>query len=117
MIRLTGRAGAMLGTGSVLVFDWHAVAMCCAAAGEVTLRAQPRRTLSARYRPLPSEPPGLAYAARAAYPHLVRREVRVDGRRRFGFPSYSSDLPGDFGLRVSLGRDVPAPDPTAEGAP
>ncbi len=106
MIRLSARARDLLSVDDVLVFDWHPIAMCCAAAGEVELRRTPRRSLGARYRPLPSDPDGIVYAAPHAYPHLVTRDVAVDARRRLGLTGFTSDLPPDFGLRISLGREI-----------
>jgi len=86
------------------VFDWHRVAICCAAAGEVSLRRAPRATLesSSQYRPLSDAPP--VFAHRMAYPHLARRDVGIDTRRTFGLRRFISNLPPDFGLRASLGR-------------
>jgi hypothetical protein len=106
MVRLTANAREALGAGRVLVFEWHRLAICCAAAGEISLRSAPRNTVEGqdRYKPLPGEPPGAVYAHHLAYPHLVSRDVVVDCRRRFGRPSFTTNLPDDFGLRASLGR-------------
>jgi len=49
------------------------------------------------------------YAARAIFPHLAGCEVIVDARRTFGVRRFSSNLPGDFGLRAIMGR-LPEPD-------
>ena len=86
------------------MFDWHRVAICCAAAGEVSLRRAPRARLerSNDYRRLSDGPP--VYAHRMAYPHLARRDVGIDTRRVLGVRRFTSDLPSDFGLRASLGR-------------
>ncbi len=86
------------------MFDWHRVAICCAAAGEVSLRRMPRERLeqSADYKLLRDSPP--VYAHRMAYPHLARRDVGIDTRRTFGLRRFTSNLPSDFGLRASLGR-------------
>ena len=108
MIQLSAGAQRLLRADDVLVFDWHPLAMCCAAAGEIDLRRSPRSRLGRRFRALPSSPAGTAYAAPAAYPHLVGRDVAVDARRRLGIPTFSSDLPPDLGLRISLGRERPA---------
>jgi len=105
---VTLEAVARLRPDEVLVFDWVHIAFCCAGAGEVSLHALPARrvTDSQKYLPLTSEPPGLVYAHRAAYPHLAARStsVGVQGRhvRRF-----TSDLPDDFGLRCILGLAEP----------
>ena len=86
------------------MFDWHRVAICCAAAGEVSLRrtSQARVEDSAEYRRLGDRPP--VYAHRLAYPHLARRDVGIDTRRVLGVRRFTSNLPPDFGLRASLGR-------------
>ena len=86
------------------MFDWHRVAICCAAAGEVSLRRAPRQRLedSADFRQLSDGPP--VYAHRLAYPHLARRDVGIGMRRILGMRHFISNLPPDFGLRVSLGR-------------
>src|SRR3712207_7165783 len=41
VITLTERARAELRPGEALVFDWHTLAICCAAAGDVSLRSLP----------------------------------------------------------------------------
>ena len=86
------------------MFDWHRVAICCAVAGEVTLRRAPRSRLedSGEFRQLRDGPP--VYAHRLAYPHLARRDVGIGMRRFLGMRHFTSNLPPDFGLRVSLGR-------------
>lgn len=106
MIHLTLHARSELGDDEVLVFDWHRVAICCACAGEVSLRRAPRETLEGNrwYRPLPSDEGTRVYAHRMAVPHLARREVTIDCRRTLGVRRFRSDLPPDFGLRSVLGR-------------
>lgn len=37
--------------------------------------------------------------ARAIFPHLAGRQIKLDARKTFGIRRFSSDLPGDFGLR------------------
>jgi hypothetical protein len=90
--------------GEALVFDWHRVAICCAAAGEVSLHRAPRARLEASgdYRSLTDAPP--VFAHRLAYPHLAPRDLGIDVRRVLGMRRFTSNLPSDFGLRVSLGR-------------
>jgi hypothetical protein len=106
VIRLTTQARAELGDDDVLVFDWHRVAICCAVAGEVSLRRATRErvTASRSFRELESEPPDRIFAHRFAYPHLAGRDVSIDCRRRLGMRRFTSDLPPDFGLRAVLGR-------------
>ena len=116
MIHLTPEARSELRGDEVLVFDWHRVAICCACAGEVSLRRAPRSTVAhkATYRPLPSDGGDRVFAHRMAVPHLARRDVNVDCRRTLGVRRFRSDLPPDFGLRAVLGR---AGAETGEGSP
>jgi hypothetical protein len=106
VIRLTTQARNELRAGEALVFEWHRVAVCCACAGEVSLRRGSRERLerSRSYRPLPADGEAPVYAHRQAVPHLARREVLVDCRRTLGMRRFTSDLPSDFGLRASFGR-------------
>jgi hypothetical protein len=106
VIHLTPDARRELRGDEALVFDWHRVAICCACAGEISLRRAPRSTVEhkATYRRLPSNGAGRVFAHRMAVPHLARRDVNVDCRRMFGMRRFSSDLPPDFGLRAVLGR-------------
>jgi hypothetical protein len=103
VVHITVQAKVALGDDA-LVFDWHRVAICCACAGEVSLRRAPRARIesAAGYRRLDAAAP--VYAHRLAYPHLARRDVAVDCRRTLGIRRFTSDLPTDFGLRASLGR-------------
>jgi hypothetical protein len=106
LIHLTPQARTELQEDEALVFDWHRVAICCAMAGEVSLRSAPRRTVedSPSFRPLPSDGGTQVYAHRMAVPHLARRDVTIDCRRTLGLRRFRSDLPPDFGLRAVLGR-------------
>jgi hypothetical protein len=52
------------------------------------------------------------YAARAIFPHLAGSEVIVDASRTLGVRRFTSNLPGDFGLRAIMGR-LPEPDKAA----
>ena len=111
-MKVTREARNALKPGEALVFDWHRVAICCAAAGEVSLRKTSRREVeqSPRLRRLsePGEAPVFAHPH--AYQHLAGRELRIDCKRRLGMRFFSSDLPPDFGLRAVLGR-VPDQEP------
>jgi hypothetical protein len=108
MIRLTDQAQQALDPDEVLLFDWHRVAICCATAGETSLRAVPRAQLAGssarRFRSAECDPPAAALVHERAYPHIVGRDVVVDCRRRLGLRQFTTDLPADFGLRASLGR-------------
>ena len=105
MVRFTDAAHDALRDEEALVFDWHRVAICCAPAGEVSLRRAPRERVegSPAYRRIPAGGAEV-YAHRQAFPHLVGRAVTVDCRRTLGVRRFASDLPPDFGLRASLGR-------------
>jgi hypothetical protein len=109
VIHLTRQARSELGGDEALVFDWHRVAICCAPAGEVSLRRAPRGSVDERvYRPLPTDGGAAVFAHRMAVPHLATRDVTVDCRRTLGVRRFRSDLPPDFGLRAVFGR-VPEP--------
>jgi hypothetical protein len=107
VVRVSGRAQAELRAGEALVFDWTALAFCCAVAGEVSLRPttlqQAQR--SSVYVPLWSGDGPVVFAHRRAYPLLVGRDIEVDCRRRLGVRSFFSSLPPDLGLRTSFGRE------------
>jgi hypothetical protein len=111
-VRLTPAARELLRPDEALVLDWHRMAICCAGAGEMSLypmkeeRARGRRGLVR----LKGEAP--IYAARAIFPHLAGREVVLDARKSFGVRRFTSNLPGDFGLRAAMGR-LPEPERTA----
>jgi hypothetical protein len=106
LIHLTRQARTELREGEALVFDWTRIAICCACAGEVSLRPAPLRTVedSRSFRPLPSDPGTRVYGHRMAVPHLARRDVTIDCRRTLGVRRFRTDLPPDFGLRAVLGR-------------
>lgn len=111
-VTLTPAARELLKPGEALVLDWQRLAVCCAGAGEANLYAM--REEAARKRKglvrLKGEDP--IYAARAIFPHLAGREVRLDARKVLGLRRFTSNLPGDFGLRAALGR-LPEPERTA----
>jgi hypothetical protein len=111
-VRLTPAARELLRPEEALVLDWHRVAICCAGAGEMSL--YPMKEERARERGglvrLKGEAP--IYAARAIFPHLAGREVVLDARKSFGLRRFTSNLPGDFGLRAAMGR-LPEPERTA----
>jgi hypothetical protein len=111
-VRLTLAARELLRPDEALVLDWHRMAICCAGAGEMSL--YPMREEKARGRKglvrLKGEAP--VYAARAIFPHLAGCEVVLDARKSFGLRRFTSNLPGDFGLRAVMGR-LPEPERTA----
>ena len=105
-MELTSEAKSALRPGEALVFDWHRVAICCAVAGEVSLRRTSTREIerSTTFRRLPGAGDAPVFAHRRAYAVLARRKMRVDCKRRFGRRWFTSDLPPDFGLRAAFGR-------------
>jgi hypothetical protein len=112
--RLTPRARELLRTDEALIFEWHRLAICCAGAGAGETSLSVMKEASARRRKglvrLEGEVP--LYAARAIAPHLAGREITLDARKLFGIRSFTTDLPGDFGLRSVFGR-LPAEDRAA----
>ena len=110
-VRLTPAARELLRPGEALILDWHRLAVCCAGAGESSLYAMKEE--GARKRKglvrLKGEDP--IYAARAIFPHLAGREVSINARKILGLRRFTSNLPGDFGLRAIMGR-LPEPDRT-----
>ena len=101
MVHATEAAREALLEDEALVFDWHRVAICCACAGEVSLRRDSRRGSRSPRRSGELEGDAPVYAHRMAYPHLVSRDVTIDCRRLVGGAASSSDLPPDFGLRAA----------------
>ena len=113
-MRVTSEARRALAPGEALVFDWHRVAICCAVAGEVSLRRTSMSEVNrsgnfVRLSPAEETP---VFAHRRAYAQLADRRLTVDCRRRFGRRFFTSDLPADFGLRAAFGR---LPNDTEEG--
>ena len=109
-VRLTPAVMEQLRDDEALVFDWHTIAICCAAAGDVSLRRTTRAEAerSRSFVRMPGEGSAPVYAHRRAYPHLAGRAITVDCRRSLGMRRFTSDLPADFGLRSVFGR-LPAP--------
>jgi len=103
-VRLTPAAREMLRPGEALVFDWHRLAICCAGAGEMSLYAASEEGLRRRKGLVRLKGQDPIYAARAIFPHLAGRQINLDASKTFGIRRFSSDLPGDFGLRAVMGR-------------
>jgi hypothetical protein len=110
-VRLTPEARALLEPGEALVLDWHRVAICCAGAGEMSLYAMKEEKASGRKGLVRLRGEAPIYAARAIFPHLAGREIVLDARKSLGIRRFTSNLPGDFGLRAVMGR-LPEPDKT-----
>jgi hypothetical protein len=111
-VRLTPAARELLKPDEALVLDWHRMAICCAGAGEASLYAMKEEKAKGRKGLVRLKGEALIFAARAIFPHLAGREVVVDGRKTLGVRRFTSDLPGDFGLRAVMGR-LPEPERTA----
>jgi hypothetical protein len=111
-VRLTSSARALLKPGEALILDWHRMAVCCAGAGEASLYAMNEEKARGRKGLVRLKGDAPIYAARAIFPHLAGREVVIDARKTLGVRRFTSDLPGDFGLRAVMGR-LPEPEKTA----
>jgi hypothetical protein len=110
-VSLTPAARELLRPGEALVLDWHRMAMCCAGAGEMSLYPMKEEKASGRRGLVRLRGEAPVYAARAIFPHLAGREVILDARKSFGVRRFTSNLPGDFGLRAVMGR-LPEPERT-----
>jgi hypothetical protein len=108
-IRLTPAARELLRPGEALVLDWHRMAICCAGAGESSLYAMKEERARKRKGLVRLKGDDPIYAARAIFPHLAGHGISVDARKVLGIRRFTSDLPGDFGLRAVMGR-LPEPD-------
>lgn len=108
-VRLTPAARELLRPGEALVLDWHRLAVCCAGAGESSLYVMKEEGARKRRGLVRLKGDDSIYAARAIFPHLAGREVSIDARKTLGIRRFTSDLPGDFGLRAIMGR-LPEPD-------
>lgn len=102
-ITLTNAARDALRDDEVVFFDWHVTGLCCADAGEFSVRPLRRSRLPRRARPLGSGP---VYAHPVAWAHLVELAVTVDCRPLWRWRRFTTDLPPDAGLRCCLGRPV-----------
>ena len=111
-VRMTPAARELLRPDEALVLDWHRMAICCAGAGEMSLGVAKEERVRKRKGLVRLEGENPIYAARAIFPHLAGREVVFDARKVLGVRRFTSNLPGDFGLRAVMGR-LPEPDRTA----
>lgn len=110
-VRLTPAARELLRPDEALVLDWHRLTICCAGAGEMGLYATKDEMARGRKGLVRLKGEAPIYAARAIFPHLAGREVVLDARKSFGVRRFTSNLPGDFGLRAAMGR-LPEPERT-----
>jgi len=79
------------------------MAICCAGAGEASLYAANEEDLSRRKGLVRLKGEDPIYAARAIFPHLAGREIKLDARKTLGIRTFYSNLPTDFGLRAVMG--------------
>jgi hypothetical protein len=103
-VELTQAARSELRPGEALVFDWHRLAICCAAAGDVSLRRTTTREAERSQALVRLTEDAPVYAHRHAYSHLAGVPLRIDCRRLLGLRRFKSNLPFDFGLRAIFGR-------------
>jgi hypothetical protein len=108
-VRLTPAARELLRPDEALVLDWHRMTICCAGAGEMSLYSMNEEKAKRRKGLVHLKGEDPVYAARAIFPHLAGREVILDARKTLGVRRFTSNLPGDFGLRAVMGR-LPEPD-------
>ena len=101
---MTPAARELLRPCEALVLDWHRMAICCAGAGESSVYAMKEEGARKRKGLVRLKGEDSIYAARAIFPHLAGRGVSVDACKILGFRRFTSDLPGDFGLRAVMGR-------------
>jgi hypothetical protein len=111
-VSLTPAARELLKPGEALVLDWHRLAVCCAGAGEAGLYVMNEEGARKRKGLVRLKGDDPIYAARAIFPHLAGREVKLDARKVLGLRRFTSNLPGDFGLRAVMGY-LPEPEKTA----
>jgi hypothetical protein len=107
VIRLTAAARDALRPDEVVLFDWHVTGLCCADAGEFSVRAIRRSRVPRKMRPVPAvsgEPPDVVYVHPTAWVHLADLDVTVDCRRFARWRRFTTDLPSDAGLRACMGR-------------
>lgn len=111
-VSLAPAAREMLRPSEALVFDWHRLSVCCAGAGESSLYVMKEEDARKRKGLVRLKGEDPVYAARAIFPHLAGREINLGARKVLGLRRFTSDLPGDFGLRAVMGR-LPEPDRSA----
>jgi len=109
-VTLTPAAREALRDDEVVFFDWHVTGLCCADAGEFSVRPLPRSRLPRRARRLGEEDEGeKVYAHPTAWVHLAGLPVTIDCRPLWRWRRFTTDLPPDAGLRCCLGRPLYGP--------
>lgn len=116
MMRLTTAARAALRSGEVVLIDWHVTGLCCADAGEFSVRAIKRHRLPRQMRPGVPEPDPCVYVHPTAWAHLAHMDVTVDCRKYGRLRRFTTDLPHDAGLRACMGR-LDTTSTSTEGVP
>ncbi|MGW4960761.1 hypothetical protein ACWEPL_26390 [Nonomuraea sp. NPDC004186] len=107
-VTLTPAAREALRDDEVVFFDWHVTGLCCADAGEFSVRPLSRSRLPRRARRLGGED-GKVYAHPTAWVHLAELPVTIDCRPLWRWRRFTTDLPPDAGLRCCLGRPLYGP--------
>lgn len=102
-ITLTAAAREALRDDEVVFFDWHVVGLCCADAGEFSVRPLRRKRLPKRARQFGTDP---VFAHPTAWVHLAELPVTIDCRPLGRWRRFTTDLPPDAGLRCCLGRPL-----------
>ncbi len=102
-VTLTPAAREALRDDEVVFFDWHVTGLCCADAGEFSVRPLRRSRLPKRARGLL---PDMVYAHPTAWVHLAGAPVVIDCRPLWRWRRFTTDLPSDAGLRCCLGRPL-----------
>ncbi|MCK2214906.1 hypothetical protein MF672_014085 [Actinomadura sp. ATCC 31491] len=102
-ITLTPAAREALRDDEVVFFDWHATGLCCADAGEFSVRPLRRSRLPKQARGLVRD---VVYAHPTAWVHLAELPVAIDCRPLWRWRRFTTDLPPDAGLRCCLGRPL-----------
>ncbi|HEY6738250.1 MAG TPA: hypothetical protein VI076_05320 [Actinopolymorphaceae bacterium] len=100
VIRLADSARAGLRPGEVVLVDWHVTGLCCADAGEFSVRAIPRARVPRTMRRVADE----VYVHPTAWAHLAEHDVEVRCRTYWRIRRFTTDLPPDAGLRACFGR-------------
>lgn len=103
-IKVTATAEADLRPGEVVLIDWHVTGLCCADAGEFSVRPIQRHRLPKKMRPQSGHEPNLVYVHPTAWVHLAELDVTVDCKRYGPLRRFTTDLPPDAGLRACMGR-------------
>lgn len=102
MINLTERASVALRGDEVILVDWHVTGLCCADAGEFSVRAIRRSRLPKKMRP--GNPNRSVYVHPTAWAHLAELDVDIDCRMFGRWRRFTTNLPPDAGLRACMGR-------------